>query len=415
MAMTAWLLDTRPLRIVAFRRLWIGGVLSGIGNQMTVLAVTLQIFGLVRTPLAVGAIGLFTAAPAVIVALAGGTLGDAIDRKKLTLFVTCCQAIVSIAFTAQAFAGAQQIVLLYGLVSMQFLFGSIGAPATRTIVPRLVPKDQIAAATALRQFGSYVCIVIGPPLAGFVASLWGVKIAYALDVMSFAASLYALAMLPSMPPESGSSAPGLRAFIDGMRYVRGNAVILGALLADLSVTLFGVPVALLPALNADRLGGSPFTLGLLAGAPAIGGLVASIFSGPVSRISARGRAMLVGCILWGLATAGLGLVTRLWSAMVLLIVAGAIDASDVILRSTMVQLTVAEGYRGRVLAAEYVVDAASPQLGSFRGGVIGSLVSPPFSAVAGGLSTVVVAALIALLVPSFVRRSDDKSQHPSAR
>ncbi len=398
-------MDVRPLQeSSAFRRLWVGSGLSAIGNQMTVLAVTVQVFALTHSSIAVGAIGLFAAIPAIALALAAGTLGDAVDRRKIVLIVTSCQVGVSVLFAAQAFVDLRQLWLLYALVALQFLLGAVNIPARTTFMPRLLPREQIPAGAALNMFSMHVSLTAGPALAGFIAGTWGVKTAYVIDVLSFGGALYGIARLPAMPPDGAAlGRPGFRAIVEGLRFIHRDRIVSGALLTDLCVTLLGVPTALLPAINANRFGGTATTLGLLMAASSIGGLVASVISGPVRKIKHHGRAMLIGSAAWGAAIVGFGFAQSLWVAVPLLVFAGAVDTIDVVLRTSMIQTTTRDRFRGRVSATEYVVGVAAPQVGSFRAGALGTVLSPATALIFGGISTILGIGLIALGSPAFVR------------
>ncbi|MBO0841129.1 MAG: MFS transporter, partial [Sciscionella sp.] len=152
-----------------------------------------------------------------------------------------------------------------------------------------------------------------------------------------------------------------------------------------------VPTALFPAINAERFGGSPTTLGLLSAGLSIGGIVGGALSGPVGQVSRQGRAMLIAGAIWGAGIAGFGLAHSLWLTMIGLIVAGVADVLSVVFRTSMIQLATPDGYRGRVNAVNFAVGAGVPQLGNFRAGAIGSLVSPAISAISGGLAVIVSA------------------------
>ena len=185
--------------------------------------------------------------------------------------------------------------------------------------------------------------------------------------------------------------------------MRRSRVLVAAFLSDLNATVLGMPFALFPAINAERFGGSPRTLGLLTSAVAVGGLVGSGLSGPLRHLTRLGRAMLVASAVWGLALAGFGLAHPLWLALLLLAVAGTADVLSVICRSTIVQNVTPDRYRGRVNAVDFVVGAACPQLGNFRAGAVGSLTTPAVSAVGGGLAVVLGAVVIRLAMPALNR------------
>jgi MFS family permease len=398
------LIDVRPLRESPnFRRMWLGTGLSGIGSQMTVFAVAFQVFTLTHSSVAVGAVGLATAVPAIALGLFGGSVADAVDRRRLCIGMTSIQAVISVAFAAQAFAGLDQLWLLYALVAVSSIVGSINAPARRTFLARLLPAERVAAGAALNMFAMHAGLTIGPAAAGVIAGTWGLKICYVVDAVGFVASLYGLGRLPSMPPQAGASRPGLSAVIEGLRYTTGNRVLVGAFLADMSATVLAMPFALFPAINAAHFGGSPRTLGLLTTAVAVGGIIGSALSGPVGHVSRQGLAMLVAGGIWGVALAGFGFSHELWLALVCLTIAGVADVTSVVFRTALVQTITPDRFRGRVSAVEYVVGMGFPQLGNFRAGAVASATSAGFSAVSGGLAAVVGAGIIGLALPAFVR------------
>jgi hypothetical protein len=396
--------DVRPLRgTPAFRRLWIGSTLSSIGSQMTSFAVALQIYTATHSSVAVGGVGLAIAVPGVLVGLAAGSIIDAVDRRRLVLVTTSSLTAVSGLFAVQAFAGLDQLWLLYTLVVVQAALSAVNAPARRTFLPRLLPAGQVPAGAALNMLSMHLSVTVGPLLAGLFAAAGGLRVCYLVDAISFIGALYGVARLPAMRPEGSVARPGFAAALDGLRFIVHNRVLSGALLADLSATVLGMPFALFPAINAERFGGSPRTLGLLAAAPAIGGLLGTALSGPVGRVSRQGRAILIAGGVWGAGLAAFGLARALWLAVACLIVAGTADVLSVVFRTTVIQLATPDRYRGRASAAEFVVGAACPQLGNFRAGAVASLASPGISAVGGGLATIAGAGLIALAMPAFFR------------
>jgi MFS family permease len=398
------LLDVRPLReSPEFRRLAVGSTLSQLGGQMTTFAVALQVFTLTGSSAAVGGVGLAAAVPSIVAGLLGGPIVDAVDRRRLVLVASSCLAAVSALFAVQAFADLRSVWLLYGLVAVQYLFSAVNGPARRTFAPRLLPRELIPAGAAITMLSMHLSLVAGPPLAGLLTAAGGLKVCYLVDTVSFAASLYATFRLPPMPPDGGRATIGLRAVGEGMRFIARRKVVLGALLSDLSATALAMPFALFPAINADRFGGDPTTLGLLTAAVAAGGIVGTALSGPVSHVARPGRAMLLCVLVWGLGLVGFGLAGGLALTLGFLVVAGIADVLSVVFRSTVLQLAVPDHLRGRTSSAEFVVGAGAPQLGNFRAGVLGSLTSAGTSAVIGGLSSLVGAAVIAVVLPALPR------------
>jgi len=414
--------DIRPLReSPAFRRLWIGSTLSAVVGALTMFAVPLQVYDITRSPFAVGAIGVAQVIPTVTIGLLGGAIADTADRRKLVLVASGGSAAVSAGLAAQAFAGARSVWLLYALVAMSSSVSAINAPVRRTFIPSLLPADQLTAGLALNRLSFQIMLTTGPALAGLITAApgLGLRACYLIDAASFACSLYGVARLPALPRSAGAARPGPRAVAAGVRYIGRSHVLVGAFLADLNATIFGLPIALFPAINAERFGGDPRTLGLFMTAIGVGGLVSGTLSGPVGRITRQGQAMLGAVAVWGAAFAGFAIATTLWLTLVMLAIAGAADTFTVIFRGTIVQQTTPDEFRGRVTAADYVVGVSGGQLGNLEAGALGSLTSPVISAFTGGLATVAGAVVIGLALPAFTRyrshpRTEPQQQPQSA-
>jgi MFS family permease len=411
------LADVTPLReSAAFRRLWVGTTMSSVGNALTSFAVILQVYELTRSTLAVGAIGVAQVVPTLAVGLLGGPVTDATDRRKLVLVTSSGLAAVSAALAAQAFAGLRLVWLLYALVAVQSSLVAVDRPARNTFVPSLLPSSQLAAGLALSRLSFQIMLTAGPALAGLIAgsSHLGLRACYLLDAVSFTAALYGVARLPAMRPQGRAPRPGPRAVGEGISFIRRSQVLAGAFLADLNATVFGLPVALFPAINAERFGGNPRTLGLFTAAIGLGGLASAALSGPVRHIARQGRAMLWTVAVWGAAFAGFAVAPGLWLTLGLLAVAGAADTFTVVFRGAIVMAVTPDQLRGRVLAADYVVGAGGGQLGNLEAGALGSLTSPTVSALAGGLVTIAGAVVIGLTMPVFnrYRRQPESDPHP---
>jgi len=407
----------------AYRRLLAGGQLSMLGGAMTSFAVVLQIWDLTRSSLAVGLLGL-TFVPVLVVGLLGGAIADSVDRRRLALVTGAGLMAVSAAFAAQAYAALGQLWLLYALAMVQAVLQAISAPARRTFMPRLVPPEQLTAAIALNTLTGRIAMLAGPALAGLIAAAWGVRACYAIDTVSFVASLYATARLPAMrpagsqagrPPRQGADVRrgrrSLGAAAEGLRFIGRTPLLVAAFLTDLDAMLLGLPVALFPALNAAHFGGSPRTLGLLNAAVGVGGLASAVLSGPAARVARQGRGMLAGTMIWGAAIACFGLTASLPLALLMLAVAGAADTLTVTFRAAMVQTVTPDELRGRVSSVEYIIGTGGAPLGNVESGAVASLTTPVISTVVGGLGCLVIAALVGLVFPAFGRYRNRPAGH----
>jgi MFS family permease len=402
------LTDVTPLREhPAFRRLWLGTMLSLTGSAMTAFATTLQVYDLTRSTAAVGGIGIATFIPLLVITLPGGALADRVDRRRLVLVVTAGQASVSIALLALTALGGASLWALYALAAAGSALSAVAAPAWQTFVPRLVPRGQLAAAMALNRIIFQVVMIAGPALAGLVTAEVGLRGCYLADVASFLGAAWGVGRMPGMPPEvagpGGRPRSGLALALEGLAFIRRTPALYGAFLADLNATFFALPTSLFPAINAERFGGSPRTLGLFMTAIGVGGLASAVLAGPLRHASRLGLVMLACVAVWGGAFALFAVAPSLWLTLLALALAGLVDTFTVIIRGMIVQAATPDGLRGRVNSADFLIGSGGSQLGSLEAGVVGSWTTPTISALSGGLLTVLGALAIGAALPGFRR------------
>lgn len=404
MGLTRALVDVTPLRSSpSFRRLLVGRTCSGFGSQMTFVAVLFQVWQSTHSTVWTGAVGVAGAAPVIAFGLAAGALVDRVDRRRLYLATTVGQAACSILLAVQGFLAHVPPVVVLVIVAIQACFVAAGGPASRTFLPRLLPKTQLAAGLALNRITGQASLLVGPALGGLVLAWLGVGGCYVIDAVTFALAFYGAFGLPPMRPDWEPSRPGGHAIADGLAFLVRNPAVRGALLTDLATMVLSMPVSLFPLLNAERFGDDPRTLGLFLTAIAVGGVVASVLSGVFTRLSRPGLVMLVGSSTWGVSLAAFGVAPDRWLAFAFLVVAGAADTVAVVSRSTIVQLHPPDALMGRVTAAEQIVGQACPELGNMRGGLVAGFTSGAVALVSGGLSCLLAVALIAVTTPGLRR------------
>jgi MFS family permease len=404
------LTDLAPLRSnPVFRRLWIGTTLSQVGGSMTTYAVALQVWDTTHSTAATGAIGLVTLVPMLLIALPGGSIADAVDRRKLVLVMTACSAVVSGALFLQALAGLGWLWLVYALVAMSSAIGAVNAPTRRTLIRSIVTPGQLPAAVALNRVSFQTMLIGGAALAGVVTGAVGLKGCYLLDTVSFAGSLYGMFSMPALPaaPGTRSGRSQLALTGEGLAYIWRNRVLAGAFFSDLNATFFALPVSLFPAINAARFGGDPRTLGLFTSAIGVGGMVTAVLSRPFTKVTRQGIGMLAAVAAWGLAFAIFAIAPSLWLTLLALGIAGAADSITVMLRGIIVQRVTRPELLGRVNAADYVIGAGGGQLGSLESGLVAAVTSAEVSALIGGLLTVAGAVAIVARIPAFLRYRDE--------
>ncbi|MFB6989132.1 MFS transporter [Streptomyces sp. NPDC056178] len=407
------LADLTPLRTSAdYRRLWFGNTVSWIGQGMTALAVSLQVYDITGSAFSVGLIGFCSFLPMVVFGLYGGAVADTIDRRKLGLASSAGSFVLSVALVAATVAGVEQVGLLYAVVALQAACFALNAPARSSMIARLLPAEQLPAANALTSMTSTTGTLVGPMLGGLVVGWWGYRAAYTVDAITFTASLYAMWRLPSMLPQREEGAGDKRASVaDGLRFLGARPNLRMTYLTDLCAMVLAHPRALFPVVAVVWFGGDAKTTGLLVAAPALGALLGGVFSGWLGRVRRHGLAVLVAVACWGTAIAVFGLTRQLWLGLILLALAGCADNTSMVFRNTMLQAAVPDEMRGRLQGVFIVVVAGGPRLGDFVAGSVADLTTPGMAVTGGGIACVVAVSLLGLRWRGFARY-DAKNPQP---
>lgn len=377
--------DLTPLRSSPhYRRLWFGGTISWMGQAMTALAVSLQVYEITGSSFSVGLVGLFSLVPLVAFGLYGGAIADTVDRRKLGLYSSTGLAVLSVVLAGAALMDYHRVWLLYGIVALQAVCGALNGPARSAMIPRLLPPEQLPAANALNSVTMTSGTMLGPVLGGVIVGWWSYQAAYLIDAVTFAAALYAMWRLPSMKPDRAEGKRGRASVLDGLRFLGTRPNIRMTFFSDLAAMVLAHPRALFPAVAGLWYGGDAKTVGLMMAAPAFGALLGGLFSGWQGRIRRHGLAILLSVAGWGLAVAVFGLTRNLWLGLFFLALAGCADTVSMVFRTTMLQAATPDEMRGRLQGVFIVVVAGGPRLGDFLAGTAADLTSPRVAITGGG-------------------------------
>jgi len=228
----------------------------------------------------------------------------------------------------------------------------------------------------------------------------GLPVAYGVDVLSFAASIFAVWRIAPLPRLGGTMRPGLAAIREGLRFAMDRRVILATFVIDLDAMIFGMPTSLFPVLALEVFRVGPAGLGLLAAAPAIGAFLGALLSGWVSVVRRVGRAVVLAVVIWGLAITAFGLATFFFPlALIFLAIAGAADVLSAVFRSTVVQLATPDPLRGRVTALHILAVTSGPRIGDIEAAAVAAVVGAQASVVSGGILCLLGAAAVTRLFP----------------
>lgn len=430
--------DIAPLRrSPAFARLWIGTTIAGVGAQLTIVAVGLQVYDITRSTFAVSLVGGFALVPMIVAGLWGGMIADAFDRK-IVLIVSSAVAwasilgLIAIAVFDASVEGRPEVWPLYVLTTINAVAATISIATRSAITPRLLPADLIPAASALSGISFGLQATIGPALAGVLVATIGFSWTYALDAALFVAGFAGVLLLPRLPPLGETQRPGLRSLAEGLSFLRRAPNIRASFLLDLFAMGLGRPHVLFPAVGAIVIGGGPITVGILVAATAVGTFLTSLFSGPVGQVRYQGRAMSVSVMVYGGFIAMFGLtvaamqtgwfgpvgedigrvnMVALAIATVAMLGVGASDNVSMIFRTTMLLVATPDQVRGRLQGIFTVVVTGGPRIGDLYMGILATVVALWFPPVLGGL-VIIAAAGVILRVRNGVRDYDALAPTP---
>ncbi len=426
-------IDLRPFAASpAFTRMWIGSTLAGLGGQLTVVAVMLHMYDFTQSTFAVAMIAFAGLVPMIVAGLYGGMLSDAFDRRVIALVAATITFAATLLLAILAWAQLESVWWLYTLSIVISAANSIGMAARQAIVPRLIPRELLPAASALNGITGGIMVMAGPALAGVLVAFAGYAWTYSVDVLLMTAMFLGLWSLPPIRPEGEIVRPGLESLRDGLRFLRRASNIRLQFLLDIIAMTFGHPIALFPAIGAVLLGGGAITTGVLTASIAAGAFVSSLLSGPVGRVRHQGLGIERAIQVFGAATAVFGLVLVAgqlgWFAparvdedhanialiavsAAVLAVTGAADNVSSIFRNTMVQAAVPDAIRGRLQGIFIVVVAGGPRIGALYAGTLATFTTLWFPPLLGGLVIVGLVGVLVRMSPRF-RAYDAENPEP---
>ena len=389
-------------------RLYLGAnVLGTLGIQIQGVAVAWQVFRLTRADtenaaLALGAIGLAEVIPFVAAVLFAGHVADTHDRRRIARLALLAMTLLGLILFAQSLLRLEawlQLTLLYAMVTLGGLARSFLTTARQAMIAELLPRELIAGGVRWRNTLFELACVLGPGIAGILLWLGGEPVTYGCMLGCFVGSLVATTLLrPGQKLQSRQPEPIFQSLAVGIRFMLSQRVMLGAFTMDLFAVLLGGAVALLP-IFAQMLGVGEFGFGLLRAATSMGAVLMSIYLIVRPPLERAGPALYASFAVFGLCIIGFGLSIQLATLLGLglqaafvfsflfLLISGAADAVNVIIRQTILQTTVPPEMMGRVSAVTSVFVGCSNELGMAESGLAARLLGTVNSVVFGGLAT----------------------------
>jgi MFS family permease len=404
---------TGVLRRRDFQLYFAAVFLATVANQVQSVVVAWQIYDIVRSPMALGYVGLVQFVPMAAFALTAGDLADRHDRRMILTASYLVQTVGAAIFLTLTITQIHAMWPFYAVLALFGIARAFGQPAGQSFLPLLVAQDQFPEAVAWSASARQIAVVIGPAIGGAIYLL-GPALAYGFCLALFLAVSVAISAVHTqgVPATAVRGISSFERVTAGISYVRIRPIILGAISLDLFAVLLGGATALLPIYARDILFVGPTGLGLLRSAPALGAATVGLM---LSRVPLRGNTgltMFVSVAIFGVATIVFGLSRNFILALTALAVLGASDMVSVYVRSSLIQLATPDAMRGRVSAVNSLFIGASNELGEFESGATAAWFGTVPSVVIGGLGTIVIVGLWMRLFPSLrkVDRMSDVTQ-----
>jgi len=382
-----------------YRLIFIGQSISALGSMISYVALPYQVYHLTNSSMAVGLIGVVQLVPLLFTALIGGAYADVLDRRKLLIFAELALSLCALALALNTVSAHPQVWLIYVVAGFASAATGFHRPAFSAMIPRLIPKEDMTAVSALNSLVGTACSVAGPALGGILIAWSGMASAYFANVASFGISLVALYFLKPMPSLTGKTKVKAANIIEGLKYAWSREELMGTYIVDFVAMVFGMPTALFPA-YAESFGGAA-VVGYLYSAPSFGAMLASIFSKWTNNVHRQGAAVITAAAIWGFAIIAFGYSPNLWIALFFLVVAGCADMISAIFRMTMWNTTIPDKLRGRLAGVEMISYMSGPLLGNTESGLVAAATNTQVSIVSGGVLCVIGVAAVAWRFPKF--------------
>ena len=375
---------------------------ASVGMFLQAAALGKQLYDITGSTLALGLLGLVEFLPALVLLPLTGSVADRFDRRLVGTVALSLEVLTSVAFAVYALTGPTAALPLFAIAAVFGTARAFATPAIRSVPPLIAPDGGLPRVIALYAGTWQLALIVGPASSGFLYDVSPV-VPYVVGACCFATTASVLPFLRVRRPQvltPSSERPTLHHAMEGLRFIRGRPVLLGAIALDLFAVLFAGAIALLPAIAEDRLGVGNVGYGWLRAAPGIGAVVLTLALAARPIRARVGHTLLVAVAVFGAATLVFGLTRSYVVAFAALVVLSSADAISVYIRSTIVPLATPDHMRGRVMAVENVFIGASNELGAFESGVAASLFGVGPAVVLGGVLTLGVVGVWWFLFPA---------------
>jgi MFS family permease len=366
-------------------------------------AILWEVYARTDSKLQLGFVGLLQALPVLSLPLVTGHLADRIDRKRIMSATLILLAVVATVLAINS-RWVHSIPLLYGCLLAHGVLRAFQQPARQSLLPQIVSPAAFPNAVTWGSGSFHLAQVLGPLMAGIILYTMNTTwLAYAIYAVLLMVFFFILMRVEHRPLPPSTERVTWRTFTGGLQFFFRNRLLLAVMSIDLFAVLLGGATGLMPVFQQDILHATPFWLGVLRAAPAMGAVMVSIVIAHRPPFARAGRAMLLAVAGYALATIVFGMSETLLLSVLALLASGMCDIVSVVVRHTMIQTLTPDSMRGRVSAINGMFIGASNYLGDAEAGFVAHLFGPRFSVISGGIGSLLVALVAAVASPPLRR------------
>ena len=393
------------LRHVDYRYLWTGTLFMSAGQWIQQVTLGWLLYDLTGSSVLLGMLNGLRALPFLVASPIAGVAADRMDRRRLILATQYILIVTAASMGSLVVSGQLEVWHLFAFTVVTGVTWAFVDPVRQSLVPALVPRDDLANAVALNSTAFNLTKVIGPSLGGALIVFSGAAGNFFVQSAAYIGVLISVywMTIPPTPPEARRTS-AIANLKEGLVYVWSNPAVFALMTSALVPRIFAVPYqTLMPVFQKDVLKVGPEGLGLLLAAPGLGAMLAGLMMATLAnRVRRQGVLMLVSLV-------ALGIMLNLFSwtrsfplALFFLVVIGACQVFYMATTNTMLQVIVPDHLRGRVMSI-YALDRGLMPVGALMAGVSAHVVGAPATVSAMGLLVILLALLVAWLAP-VVRR-----------
>jgi MFS family permease len=395
-----------------FRLLWLGLLISITGSQMQIWALFWHIRTLTDQPIALGAVGLARILPVILFSLIGGAVADVLNRRRILFFTQTGMAMVALALGWLSLSGRIELWQIYLLTALQAVAMAFDGPSRQSLVPNLVPANDLPNAFSLNSIALQTGSIIGPALSGIIIAAGGLPYVYIINAVSFMAVILALFLMGPVdqlkPRAPRNGVVSISAIVEGVRFILSKPLILSTMILDFFATFFASANTLMPIIAVDVLHVGAVAYGWLSAAQAIGAMATALIISQMHAIRRQGKLFLLSVVVFGIATIIFGAARSFLLAMIALVIIGAADTVSTIIRNTIRQLNTPDYIRGRMTSINQIFFQGGPQLGEVEAGLVAQLFGAPIAVISGGLGCILAVIWISQHWPQIRKYNGDE-------